>query len=141
MNRFTRSGSFEGWAPSWRVLAAAGLASVLFVLAGTASAATMSGKAPHATSSGVTAADDQYSSQHVVTPPKHTGTAPATSSNTSPSGNSAPFTPPKTTTTASAANTLPFTGVGLLKVVLVGIALLGLGVLLRRWPARSSRDN
>lgn len=72
-----------------------------------------------ARASGSSAAQDQYKPAHVVKP----------------AGGQGPLTPPgaqASAPTATQGATLPFTGLSLLKVVLVGVGLLLLGVLLRR---------
>ena len=73
---------------------------------------------------GGSAAQDQYTPPSIVKP---TG---------KPAGGSGPLTPPGTQASAplaaSQGSTLPFTGLSLLKVVLVGAGLLLLGLLLRR---------
>lgn len=73
---------------------------------------------------GGSAAQDQYTPPSTVTPTK---------------GGKGPMTPPGAqasaptgTHMAGQGGTLPFTGLSLLKVVLVGAALLVLGILLRR---------
>jgi hypothetical protein len=68
-----------------------------------------------------TAAQDQYTPKQVVKPPKAQG--PATKAA------SAPAAP-------ASSSTLPFTGLSLLKVVLVGVVLVALGFLLRRGVPR-----
>jgi hypothetical protein len=70
---------------------------------------------------GGSAAQDQYTPPAVVTP----------------TGGGQPMTPPGAQASAPAlganqGSTLPFTGLSLLKVVLVGAGLLLLGILLRR---------
>jgi hypothetical protein len=76
-----------------------------------------------ARASGSSAAHDQYSPAPVVKP----------------TGGKGPLTPPgaqASAPTATQGATLPFTGLSLLKVVLVGVGLLLLGVLLRRGVPR-----
>jgi hypothetical protein len=72
---------------------------------------------------GGSAAQDQYTPPPVVKP-------------TGGGGGHQPLTPPgaqaSAPTAANQGSTLPFTGLSLLKVVLVGVALLLLGILLRR---------
>ena len=75
---------------------------------------------------GGSAAQDQYTPPPVVKP------------GGKPTGGSGPLTPPGAQASAPApasnqqGSTLPFTGLSLLKVVLVGAGLLLLGLLLRR---------
>ena len=74
---------------------------------------------------GGSAAQDQYTPPPIVKP----------------TGGGGPMTPPGAQASApaggvEAASTLPFTGLSLLKVVLVGAGLLLLGIVLRRGVAR-----
>jgi hypothetical protein len=72
---------------------------------------------------GGSAAQDQYTPPATVTPTQ--GHGPMTPPGTQASA-------PSPTHVAGQGPTLPFTGLSLLKVVLVGAALLVLGILLRR---------
>jgi hypothetical protein len=90
------------------------------------------GKA-RAGSHGNTAAEDQYTPPKVVKPAKPAKPTKPAKGQT--------FTPPSAQASAPAptqqtGTTLPFTGLSLWKVVLVGVALLVLGVLLRRGVPR-----
>ena len=127
-----------------RVFVSSALASLIFVVpcfVGAASAVTLSKSTPHAHANGLTAADDQYGEQHVVTPVS--GVEAAKKSVEAPkesTGSAAPMTPPAATTATSPDQTLPFTGISLLKFALIGLGLVALGLLLRRWPTGSRRD-
>jgi hypothetical protein len=91
----------------------------LLVLAVVVSMATFGTLAGQAWAGGAgTAAQDQYSPPPVVTPAHHHQQMKPPSHGTAPTG--------------SPGSTLPFTGLSLLKVVLIGVALLLLGILLRR---------
>lgn len=84
-----------------------------------ASIAMLGSLAGVARADGSSAAHDQYKPKPIVKP----------------SGGQQPFTPPGAQASGPTANqgsTLPFTGLSLLKVVLVGVGLLLLGILLRR---------
>lgn len=97
----------------------------LLVLSGSASASTSSAKS-HSTV--YSAAHSQYGNAHVLKP-----TVLGTSK-TKPSA--APAAKPLATT--KSAGTLPFTGLSLLKVLLVALGMLVLGVMLRQ-PLRSRK--
>lgn len=93
------------------------------------SIALLGGFAGQARASGGSAAQDQYSPPPVVKP------------GGKPTGGKGSFTPPGAQASAPApvssqGSTLPFTGLSLLAVVLVGAGLLLLGILLRRGVPR-----
>ena len=75
----------------------------------------------------VSAAQDQYSQPKVVTEVKQKESA---------GGVAGAQTPPSTSSVGSAGS-LPFTGTGLLGTVIAGMALIALGVLLRRREQRA----
>ena len=112
-----------------RLGAAGGLVLLLIAtsmcLAGAAFAGTSTKAGPHAGS--VTAAQDQYGEKQVLKPaPVHTLGTSVKKVTTSPAATAAPL--------ASPAQTLPYTGLALFKVMLIGLGLVVLGFAIRRWP-------
>jgi len=105
-----------------RLSVVGGLAALmLVVLPGVASAGSTAKTAPYAGLSGVSAAQDQYG-QHRVIKPHSVVSAKAAA----------------VVKAKSATSALPFTGIALLKVMLIGLGLVALGFALRRWPARGN---
>jgi hypothetical protein len=115
-------------------LAAIVMLTTLLAVTGTASAGT----AKSSSSSTVySAAHAQYGPQHVVTPqaskPPVSGVLHAQAAKPKVHAVVA-----KTVPAQKVSGTLPFTGVSLLGALLFGLAMVALGVILRRQPSRSS---
>lgn len=126
-----------------RLVVAGVLVSAALAGGGVARASTLPNR--HATTH-VTAAQDQYGGNHVVPPaPSHVFTPPKTSAPSTatpavtPSQTPSTLAAPRTAPVASTAGTLPYTGLALLKVVLVGLGLLALGFALHRWSRSRPR--
>jgi hypothetical protein len=114
-----------------RLLAAGGVATLALVAPfGTAAYADSAAKSGPLVSH--SAAHDQYG-QHVVLKPAKS--PPPSSRTLAQSTSKQPAV-----AASSPASTLPFTGFGLLKVVLIGTALLAVGFALRLLPARIKSD-
>jgi hypothetical protein len=106
---------------------------------------------------GSSAAQDQYGQSQVLTPPtvkpattpkvyaaKHVTTGkkstPTTTTSSPATTTSTPTTTSTTKTPSSSGAALPFTGLSVFKVMLVGIALIALGFFLRRRQGSSTGD-
>ena len=120
------------------LLSTAGILAGLMLAVGLSGGVAGASMLPDAGSAHPTAAQDQYGAHHVLkpaqppvfTPPKVN--SPSTRSTRASTPTKTIAAPPASTTA-----TLPYTGLALLKVVLVGLGLLALGFALRRWPSRS----
>jgi hypothetical protein len=130
----TRLGTHRGRRMRLAASCVAAVAATALAVAGVA------GASGYSDGSHLSSAQDQYGTHQVLKPPHVHHPGAGVQAATVVSTPAAPTVAVDAAATSSPSSTLPFTGFALLKVVLIALALIAAGFLMRRLPARHRDD-